>query len=191
MPDVIRRMVIERLADARGSILEVGCGEGLTLEGLRAVNRDARLCGIDSWPEILSQASERRKSEDDWELVHGDGLHLPFDSQTFDAVIAINLILNLHGSEEVGELLSEVARVVKPGCTALYDFRNAWNPLVRLAYATVHLHDPTIKVPLRTDGISRINRQTTEAGLEIIERLPIGAPAFCPPGWLVVARRRR
>jgi SAM-dependent methyltransferase len=89
-------------------ILDVGCGQGGTLESLRE-NFDVCCIGVDRSSELLNQGKAIFKELD---LRPGDAASLDFTDHTFDAVIAECM---LSVSEQQIETLWEAYRVLKPG----------------------------------------------------------------------------
>ncbi len=59
--DLIRRLA--PIVPSPSRILEVGCGTGINLEGLRKIYPKAHLCGIDLSSEMLEKAKGRMKSD--------------------------------------------------------------------------------------------------------------------------------
>jgi glycogen(starch) synthase len=104
-------------------ILDVGCGPGRLLAPLA---RSHRMTGCDISSEMLDEA--RRACPPDVRLVQADARDLPFPDQSFDAVIALDLLTHLPDLESG---LRELARVVAPGGALVYDSSNAspwWVP---------------------------------------------------------------
>jgi SAM-dependent methyltransferase len=89
------------------TLLDVGCGSGLALEHAAALG--ARVAGIDLAPALLQIARERVPDTD---LREGGLDTLPFDDETFDAVIAINAV---QFAFDPTAALGEVARVLRGG----------------------------------------------------------------------------
>ena len=89
------------------AVLDVGCGSGLALS--LADERGARTSGIDISPSLLDVARRRVPGAD----LHEGGLDgLPFDDESFDAVLAINA---LQFAADPGGALGEIHRVLRPG----------------------------------------------------------------------------
>jgi SAM-dependent methyltransferase len=105
-----RRIVLDQLArfGRRGRILDLGCGTGGVLTHLGALG-DA--CGIDPSPEA-AQYCHRRGLQ----MALGSGLELPYRDQSFDAVLALDVIE--HVQDDIG-LLREARRVLRPGGIAV------------------------------------------------------------------------
>jgi SAM-dependent methyltransferase len=106
------RPLFEAVLDAAGvgagtRLLDVGCGTGLTL--VLAVERRARVAGLDVTPELLAIARERLPGAD---LREGDMETLPWEDASFDAVAGVNSF-QFAGDPE--RALREAARVVRPG----------------------------------------------------------------------------
>ena len=88
-------------------ILEVGCGTGHWLTGLRPITR--RLCGLDLSAGMLAQARQREA----WlYLVRGQAGQLPFPDACFDLVYCVNAI---HHFQERQAFVSEACRLLRPG----------------------------------------------------------------------------
>lgn len=96
--DLFFRLVYEGVP-AGSKILDIGTGNAFILEQLsrRYPSRYGCLQGIDISPEMLEKAKERTSGLD-IQLVLGDNMDLPFQSDFFDAVTAKN-VTNFSESE--------------------------------------------------------------------------------------------
>jgi SAM-dependent methyltransferase len=91
-----------------GSVLDLGCGAGDSVEQFRNVNPAVRWVGVDveSSPEVAA----RRRT--DASFVVFDGVSLPFDDASFDAVYCKQVLEHVRAP---APLLASVARVLRPG----------------------------------------------------------------------------
>jgi SAM-dependent methyltransferase len=111
---VPRERVAQALADdyiprlASGSVIDLGCGAGDSVVQFRDVNSSVRWVGVDV--ERSPEVASRRRT--DAEFVTFDGVHLPFEDGSFDAVYCKQVLEHVG---EPGALLTEVARVLRPG----------------------------------------------------------------------------
>lgn len=99
------------LAQAQGSVLEIGFGTGLNLSCYPATV--ARLTLID--PEkLLARRVARRIAEAPFpvEMAFLDAAHLPFGDATFDTVVSTWTLCTI---PEVASAMAEIRRVLKPG----------------------------------------------------------------------------
>jgi ubiquinone/menaquinone biosynthesis C-methylase UbiE len=98
--------------DLRGrSVLDVACGDGAY--SISACKRGARVVAVDRSPAMLEAA--RRRAEDCRNGISfclGAAEALPFDSKTFDAVIAVTALCFVRDPRQT---IREAARVLKPG----------------------------------------------------------------------------
>jgi ubiquinone/menaquinone biosynthesis C-methylase UbiE len=95
-------------------VLDVGCGVGATPAYL-AREYGCRVVGVDITPKMIERSRERAKREgveDAVELRVADARVLPFEDDTFDAVICESVVVFL---EDKQRAVDEFARVVKPG----------------------------------------------------------------------------
>jgi ubiquinone/menaquinone biosynthesis C-methylase UbiE len=110
-------------------VLDIACGTG---RGLRLLARRGRTTvGIDGTLEMLQQASRKLHAGGHAAyLSRANAASLPFADATFDAVTCLNF---LHLFADVAlkqRFLSEVARVLRPGGTAVIEFDNAMHGLL-------------------------------------------------------------
>ncbi|WP_156425633.1 MULTISPECIES: phthiotriol/phenolphthiotriol dimycocerosates methyltransferase [unclassified Mycobacterium] len=97
-------------------VLEVGCGHGGGASYLTRALAPASYVGLD-----LNAAGvdfcRRRHQVPGLEFVHGDAEDLPFDAESFDAVVNVE---SAHCYPHFDRFLAEVARVLRPGGEFLY-----------------------------------------------------------------------
>ncbi|MPY87007.1 MAG: methyltransferase domain-containing protein [Luteitalea sp.] len=106
-----RRRSIQHLALQRGDrVLIVGAGTGLDLEYLP---KEVLITAVDVTPAMLARLRDRaQRLGVDVETHVLDARRLPFDSDTFDAVV-LHLVLAVMPNPDRG--LQEAERVLKPG----------------------------------------------------------------------------
>lgn len=96
---------LERYPDPK--ILDIGCGTGVNVSYLQS-NGYHNVVGLDISPTALSYC----KSRDLTRLVLADGTRPAFRAETFDMVMALDLIEHI---EHDSECLCELQRLLKPG----------------------------------------------------------------------------
>jgi glycogen(starch) synthase len=123
-----RGAVLAAIPDSpRLRILDVGGGYG-RIAGALSRHHDVVLCDLS--PDMLEEAARRWPS---LEVVRADARSLPFDDESFDLVLAIDLVTHL---QSLREGVNELARVVRPGGRVLMDTtnRSPWWPLAYPRY---------------------------------------------------------
>jgi len=144
---------------AKVSMLDVGCGIGITDEHL--VGHVRELHGVDTASEALERAAARnpqaryRTCSDE---------SLPFASETFDAAFAVCVIHHVSPAKRVA-FASELRRVVRPGGIFVLFDHNPLNPLTRIAVSRCEFDDDAILLGRRAAG-DLLN----SAGLRTVER---------------------
>ena len=93
---------------AKPKILDIGCGKGFLLYDFLKIIPDAEVYGID----ISEYAIENCKPEIRDRLQAGNANNLPWDDNTFDLVISITTLHNLH-AYDLDLALREMQRVGK------------------------------------------------------------------------------
>ncbi len=98
----------------RSVVLDAGCGHGRHTG--RLVGGGHRAVGVDVSRRLLEIAGRRLPSAG---FAVGDVCSLPFRSGTFTAAIAVAVLHHLPSEEERVQALREIARVLRPGSSAL------------------------------------------------------------------------
>lgn len=105
-----------------GTVLDIGCGGGAHVEKLQRLNPERDVFGIELSRRQLKKAADSIQPY----LVQGDGEQLPFQSNTFTAIItraSLHHLPNWNGS-----FLQEVKRVLQPGGTFVFWEPGRFNP---------------------------------------------------------------
>jgi trans-aconitate methyltransferase len=100
--------------DGVGSLLEIGCGEGLQTEALTGVSRS--VTGIDVSPTAIGRARRRLPGV---EFAVGDLLSQPWPPEPprFDVVVACEVLYYL---SDVPRTLDRMERLARLGCLVTY-----------------------------------------------------------------------
>ena len=93
--------------EAEGRLLDLGGGTG-GLAGRLADALGARVTLLDPAPEMLRYAPERGEVD----VVEGSAEEIPFDDDTFDAVVVSDALHHFRDQERAA---AEIARVTRPG----------------------------------------------------------------------------
>lgn len=93
-------------------VLDIGCGNGKNM--MYALNnKNLQLYGLEH-----SQALTDICIQKGLRVVQGDALSLPFENNTFDAIIMIAVIHHINPNEHI-QVLKEIQRVLKPSGNCL------------------------------------------------------------------------
>jgi len=126
LPWIKKRLLNEGLKkDSR--ILDVGCGAGFATNSLALDGY--KVTGIDLAEGALDEAKLRDETKS-VEYIMADALKLPFEDNSFDAVISLDFLEHVYEPEKA---VKEISRVLKPGGLFFYHtFSKNW-----LAYLVV------------------------------------------------------
>lgn len=97
-------------------IIDIGCGEGITLDHVKSLYPDKRIIGVDRILENLFICRKYRN-----EAVGGDVFHLPFKDNSFDCALLIEVIEHISDPDPV---VSEIRRILKPEAKLILIFPN-------------------------------------------------------------------
>lgn len=123
-------------------LLDLGCGNGHTLETVRPLASETELFGVDATPDMVEVARSRELSGAQFQ--RGDARDLEFDDGFFDALYTERCLINLLDPKDQRQALGEIARVVRPGGMALL-------------------------IECFTDGMDNNNLARTQVGLEPLD----------------------
>jgi ubiquinone/menaquinone biosynthesis C-methylase UbiE len=183
--ELIVDTAIKRFGSLEGrSILDVGCGIGLTDVYLQ--DQAWHITGADVSPRSVEQARLRNPNVN---YVVGSEGRLPFDDESFDLCFTI-CVMHHVPPENWTTFLREMRRVLKPGGLALVLEHNPFNPLTRLVVSRIPFDANAVLLSERMLRKQMINAQlkpvscryflfTPWARMKRLERgisrLPLGA----------------
>lgn len=98
--------------DLGSNVLEVGPGPGVSTDLLR--NRVALLTCVEA-DRALADALHRRQRDPNVRVVHEDATRMSFPDRTFDGAVCFTMLHHVPSAALQDRLLSEVARVLRPG----------------------------------------------------------------------------
>lgn len=138
------------------SILEVGCGSGLTTRAIVDILRPSNLSAFDFDAGQVARASGRLSGATGVAIREADATAMPYGDATFDAVIEIGI---LHHIPRWRLALPEVARVLRPG--GVFCFAEPTKGRLTKGMYRLFPHPP--EAMFETDELLRV---LTEAGLD-------------------------
>jgi ubiquinone/menaquinone biosynthesis C-methylase UbiE len=97
-------------------IVDIGCGEGITLEKLVRLYPDRQIVGIDSEPENIEICQKQGLP-----VQYGTVFDLPFETNAIDCALFFEVIEHL---DEPEKALAEINRVLKPTGRLIIVFPN-------------------------------------------------------------------
>lgn len=103
--------LVDLLKEPQGTLLDIGCADGTTTYQIKKKFPKLKITGLDYYKETIDFA---KKTKPQIRFVHADAHKLPFGSETFDIVTAIEVLEHL---EKPKKVFSEIRRVLKPGGT--------------------------------------------------------------------------
>lgn len=169
-----------------GEVLDVGMGPGRLLVELERRGWD--VSGVDASTEMVARARQRlpRAAE---RIVQGEIESLPVSDASFDSVVATGVL----EYAEIESAIQEIARVLRPGGTAVVSYPNrgayyvvwkthVWYRSVRTAKRLLGLPRPRVSQGSDLVTISRLRALVAGVGLDVVATeytcyLAIPAPA--------------
>lgn len=107
--DHFHREAVRLLAEANpGSLLDLGCGEGFTLDAFCRAGVDCEMTGIDLSEDALAFARSRLPSQ--IQLECANATTLADDGRTFDVVVMLEVLEHIEQPEQMFEVLERLTR---------------------------------------------------------------------------------
>ena len=94
------------------SFLDVGCGSGILIKNLLALNSNIKLYGLDITPKTVEVAKRKFGNEPNVEITLGSAVKMPYQDNTFDYVTCAS---SFHHHPDPLQSAKEMVRVLKPG----------------------------------------------------------------------------
>ncbi len=170
-----RAATLEMVGDVHGKkILDVGCGWAFVSGELAKRNE---VYGVDTSPQLLELAAKKGLKIKRRDIRKG----LPFDSRSFDIVLASEVLEHIFDTDA---LISEFSRVLKGGGTLIASVPNCCSlasrinvPLGRLPSYIEHHTREGMAGHIRGYNLSAIRKQLKENGFKI-EKIRTNAICF-------------
>jgi SAM-dependent methyltransferase len=110
MRDIAEKLLAIAGLPSSGAMLDVGCGSGQTMAWFQEMHPGWSTCGIDVAPEGVEAAAGAGLN-----AIVGSGLDLPFEPDSYDLVITLDVLQHLPLPDGDETCLREIARVLRPG----------------------------------------------------------------------------
>jgi ubiquinone/menaquinone biosynthesis C-methylase UbiE len=101
---------------AGAEVLSVGCGPGVILREVVALDKSIQATGLDVSEDRIREARQRHRGVESMSFVRGDAHAMEFPSNSFDLVYSRMLLEYLKDKEQA---VREMVRVCRPGGTLL------------------------------------------------------------------------
>jgi cyclopropane fatty-acyl-phospholipid synthase-like methyltransferase len=127
------------------SILELGCGRGSLLRGLREAGWHGTYCGVDISKQAIRAASKFQDQRSSWVVSDFESFRTPFQ---WDVVAMIESVCYVK-TEELTAFLTRIAKDVKPGGVLLirlhdFDKHKSYIELVQRLYPHAEKVSPNL-----------------------------------------------
>lgn len=178
--------IVERINVRDGaSVLELACGTGIVTRRLRdRLSPSVRLVATDLNEAMIAYAAHKFRPGEGVEWKQADASHLPFDDESFDAVVCQFGLMFVPDKQKA---VREAYRVLKPGGTFLFSVWDAieQNDLAHIAHTTISTffeHDPPnfYEVPFCLYDTEVIVSLLTAAGFRDSQLSLLKLPSISP-----------
>lgn len=119
----VYELIIQKLGGyLKGSLLDIGSGNGVLAVKLALQNSDAKVRGMDYWGTdweyskgVCEQNAQKAHVEERVSFQRGDAASLDFTDETFDGVISNLTFHEVKSVPDKRKVLAEALRVLRPG----------------------------------------------------------------------------
>jgi len=139
-------------------VLDIGCGTGQLATRLHRELRQVEIVGCDFSAGMLGRAATRSRRV---RWVRGDAGRLPFDDESFDAVVSTEAF---HWFPDQAAALREIYRVLKPGGRLLLALVNTPSTTVSRAVQTA---SRLVGEPFYWPSVDQMRRRVEAAGFRV------------------------
>jgi 2-polyprenyl-6-hydroxyphenyl methylase/3-demethylubiquinone-9 3-methyltransferase len=120
VPWIEERLIKHGLKEG-AKVLDVGCGAGLATN--RLAKKSYKVTGVDLAEGALEEAKKRDQTNS-VQYIKADAYKLPFEDESFDAVISLDFLEHVYEPQRV---IDEISRVLKPsGLFFYHTFSKNW-----------------------------------------------------------------
>lgn len=175
--DMVNRALLERwLPTGLESVLKTDLFDECVSDGLypALAIRAGRVTGIDVSPAVVAGAGRRHR---DLAGTVADVRALPFEHESFDAVVSNSTLDHLEGIGQVATALGELHRVIRRGGRLVLTVDNPYHPLVAarnaLPTAVARAIRPTPYASAWTCGPGKLGDLLGRAGFHVLETTAI------------------
>lgn len=165
-----RELVVHQ---AIGTVLDVGCGAGNSVDLFRKWKADIRWVGVD----IASSPEVEQRRRRDAEFHTFDGVALPFPDASFDLLYSKQVLEHVR---QPAASLKDMARVLKPGAL-LVGSTSHLEPFHSYSYWNYTPYG--FKVLIEEAGLELLEIRPSIDALTLIVRRLLGEPKFFSRWW--------
>ncbi len=151
------------------SVLDLGCGTGYCLRGLKELYPQMELYALDLAAGMLTKAKSKTSSLQAVNFVCGDGESLPFVDESFDLIISS---LVIQWCSDLEAVFCEIKRVLSPGgeCfigtfapKTLYELKSAWSKVDNCVHVNQFVPAGELEkaIKLQDFGVFNIEQKNT------------------------------
>lgn len=157
--EILQQHILPWALDGRelgSDVVELGAGPGLSTDVLR--QRVERLTAVELDPALAAELAQRLEGTN-VEVIQADGSRLPLESDRFSAATCFTMLHHVPSVQLQDAILSELARVLRPG-GLLVGTDSIANPDLR------RFHDGDVYVPVDPEALTQ---RLEDAGLVNVE----------------------
>jgi len=139
-------------------VLDVGCGWGRILVGLRRFCPKAQLVGIDITEGFIENAKlllEREFGYSDVTVLHGDAMNLDFEDESFDTIVTTRALQYVVDPKRA---VRGFYRVLRNGGRVVVCLPNRLNPIRKITYRTKLYSPKEVSEWLELAGFNVVKR---------------------------------